>query len=211
MSFVPGPGSILSEGLTLGLATGSFCLVSCLPLLVPLALAEGQKGHWAHYRLVGEFLLGRLIAYIVFGSLMGFLGQRFLKDIPSWIVPGAMILSGVLLLGSVLSGHFRDFGLCRFLSPRLFARPAPFLLGFVVGINICPPFAAGMVRVFQLGSPISGGLFFLTFFLGTSLYLLPIMIASPLPQIKRLQSIGVLASILAGLWFIGQGILMCIS
>jgi len=197
--------TLWGEGFLLGLSTGTFCLVSCAPLFLPYMLADGRPGFFSNLNLMGQFLLGRLGAYLLFGFGVGFLGERFAAKIPSGAVSVAMILSGLLIIGYVLTRHLRDFGLCRFLPERFFSKPVPLLLGFFVGINLCPPFLAGAVRVFELANPWKGAGYFLAFFAGTSLYLLPILAASPLTRVKRLQSVGVLACVLAGAWFIFQG------
>ena len=87
----------------------------------------------------------------------------------------------------------------------------PFALGFVLGINLCPPFVAGLVRVLALGTALLGTLYFAAFFAGTSLFLLPLALATPLLSQQRLRFIGVLSGALAGLWFTMSGLFGLLS
>jgi len=48
-----------------------------------------------------------------------------------------------------------------------------FLLGFLTGVNVCPPFLASLAYVFNLKDVLASLLYFLMFFLSTSLYIIP--------------------------------------
>ena len=80
----------------------------------------------------------------------------------------------------------------------------PFALGFLTGINVCPPFLTGLVVVLDLGSALSGAVFFAAFFAATSLYLLPALGVWPWLSSARAQGVGRLALFLAGLWYLFQ-------
>jgi sulfite exporter TauE/SafE len=74
-----------------------------------------------------------------------------------------------------------------------------------------PPFVAGLVRALALGSAFLGTVYFAAFFAGTSLYLLPLALASPFLSQKRLRFIGAVSGALAGLWFTASGIFGLLS
>jgi sulfite exporter TauE/SafE len=79
------------------------------------------------------------------------------------------------------------------------------LLGVLTGLNICPPFAAGLVCALDLGGAWAGAAFFCAFFAGTSLFLLPILGAAPLAAFRRAQTAGAVACAAAGVWMAAAG------
>ncbi|WP_243683798.1 hypothetical protein [Methanosarcina barkeri] len=55
----------ISQGMLLGLSTGIFCLVTCVPVYVPFVLSEDRKLR-RNILAIGEIAMGRLIAYLFF-------------------------------------------------------------------------------------------------------------------------------------------------
>jgi len=80
----------------------------------------------------------------------------------------------------------------------------PLGLGFLTGINICPPFLTGLVASLALGSAWSGAAFFAAFFAATSLYLLPVLGVWPWLSSGRSRQLGRIALFLAGLWYLAR-------
>jgi sulfite exporter TauE/SafE len=196
---------VLAEGFTLGLSTGLYCLGACAPLLVPFVLIESKSIWRSNLWLVGQFLLGRLVAYLLFAviaSLAGYFTDAFL---PSWLIPAAFFLSGCIMLLYALGKQSPSPRLCAVASKYFPAARFPLVLGFLVGINICPPFVAGMTRVFSLNNVALSVLYFAAFFVGTSLYILPMVLVTTVAQQERLKSIGWLSCVLAGIWFCVSG------
>ncbi|HAP42599.1 MAG: hypothetical protein A2087_14670 [Spirochaetes bacterium GWD1_61_31] len=198
------------EGFLLGLSTGSYCVMTCLPLALPSILAE-PAGHRANAARVGLFMLGRLLAYLAVGLLLGGLGTYaagFLDplharrlQIASWLLSGAVLSLGGLLY------HFPRLKLCQ-LTARWW-RPGRglFLLGLAAGLSICPPFVAAAARLFgaglvapslaggadgaaTAGGPLAGVWYFFSFYLGTSVWLIPLFAGGWLasPRLANLRS-----------------------
>jgi len=197
---------LLSEGFTLGLSTGPYCLTACAPLLVPFMLADQRAGWKGNSALLAEFMGGRLVAYILFGFVAGFAGAKVSGHLPPWVMNAALLASGLFMLVYLLTKAAPDSRLCaaRWISTGV--RRLPLALGFALGINLCPPFAVGLVRVLALGSALWGAVYFVAFFAGTSLYVLPLVLAGPLVSQGRLRFIGAVSGALAGLWFSGAGL-----
>ncbi|MFA6092578.1 MAG: sulfite exporter TauE/SafE family protein [Elusimicrobiota bacterium] len=198
----------IAEGFVLGLSTGPYCLTSCAPLFFPYMLADGREGWKAHVLFFCELLAGRLAAYLLFGLLAGTAGAFFPAARSPKIMSGALLCSGALLLCVPAfkvfpSGPAR---LCGWALRSRAVRRMPFALGFLAGINLCPPFAAGLVRVLELGGAWAGAGYFTAFFLGTSLYLLPLLVSFPLAAHQRVKDIGLILCCLMGLWFCGLGL-----
>ncbi len=190
----------------LGLATGPYCLTACAPMLVPYVLASVEGRRRRGLLTLGEFLTGRFLAYVLFGAAAGFFSGRFSGTLPARGVAAAVFGAGVLMLLYSLPKTFPTVRMCAHMNAFPGLRRLPLALGFLAGINICPPFLAGVARVLESGSAGFGGVYFAAFFAGTSVYLLPLAAALPFTHIKRLQSIGTLACGVAGLWFMGTGV-----
>lgn len=197
-----GMAQVIVEGWLLGLSTGPYCLGACAPFLVPYLFAEGQGGWRANARLLGQFLLGRLIAYLLFGAVVGWLGQTLQPYLTQRLASIALALTAALMLVYALSRQLPRWRVCLGVQGGLKRLRMPFVLGLLIGINVCPPFVAGVMRLWQLGAWSYSVVFFLSFFAGTSLYLLPLLGISPFASVVRFQSIGTLSAILISLWFL---------
>ncbi|MFA6028473.1 MAG: sulfite exporter TauE/SafE family protein [Elusimicrobiota bacterium] len=203
--------TLCAEAFALGLSTGPYCLSACAPLLFPYLLGGGQEGWKRQLAALAEFLGGRLAAYLLFGAAAGALGAAALQRLPAALVGGAILASGLLLLAVFAVETFPQASLCAWALRRPVLRRAPFLLGFAVGINLCPPFVAGFLRAAGSGGAGSGALYFLSFFAGTSLFLLPFVAAVPMSAVERLRAVGRLACGLSGLWLCGQGLFVLLK
>jgi sulfite exporter TauE/SafE len=106
------------EGFLLGLASGITCVASCAPVMLPLFMGQGRRvgqNGW----LLAQFLLGRLVGYLLFGLLAGLAGRMILRaGGPAGILFGGIyFLMGALLL---------LFGMAEFVR---MPRPIGILLG----------------------------------------------------------------------------------
>lgn len=192
------------EGITLGLSTGVFCLTSCAMVFVPLLLSQ-KSGIFAGARVVGEFTLGRFTAYIAVGAVAGILGMKLENPLGKKIIGAAMILlSGLLILHIIHQiPNFLQF--CRRIHTEKIK--FPFLLGFLTGVNICPPFLLAVSRAADSESLIHGVELFVGFFLGTSVYM-----ALPLPisffgKWENVRIIAQITAALASIFFLGLGVM----
>lgn len=186
----------------MGLSTGPYCLGACAPFLVPYMFAEGQTSWRGNLRIIVEFMAGRFVAYALFGALVGWVGALLHPHVTAWMTAIALGVTAAVMLVYAINQSLPRWRICGpFIVPK-WGRRAPFLLGFLIGINVCPPFLVAVARLMQLGRVAGGVIFFLSFFLGTSLYLLPILGLSPLTKIERLQFVGSLSALLAGGWFL---------
>ncbi len=188
------------NALLLGLSTGIFCFTYCAPIFVPQILAENNKHN--NWEIFIQFHLGRFIAYIIFGALFGWLGAnvhtQFIKNYSQWIL--ALLAFLLIAYGLNLSPpHHRLCSLKYFKKIRL-----PFVSGFLLGINICPPFLLALIYNFQAGGIKKGILFFAFFFLATTLYFIPLTFLGYLKPRQWLQQSARLAAIAVGLILLGQ-------
>jgi hypothetical protein len=198
--------ALFSEGFLLGLSTGYYCLASCLPLLAPYLLAEGQAAWKFNFYIFLQFLAGRFAAYMLFALLASLAGQAGRYALPGWVFPLSMAACGLLMVFLAISrvrGEPAPCLLKKDLSP--FFRRLPLALGFVTGINVCPPFMAGFLRLLELADVPSGFAYFGGFFAATSLFIAPVLLGTPWLG-RRSSEIGRLTLLLAGIWYLVLGV-----
>ncbi len=191
---------MLINGLLLGLSTGIFCLSYCIPIYVPLLLTE-ERNKIQIWWVFLKFTLGRLIAYIIFGAIVGWAGSQLTGVLFQKAVSAAMILLAVILIAYSLGLTIPQSKFCHYLKKI----KVPFWLGFFTGINICPPFLLALTYGFKTEGIISGILFFSAFFLGTTIYTAPFTFTGLLSQNKILRQIGTFSAFLVGIIFLVMG------
>ncbi|MGV8040466.1 MAG: sulfite exporter TauE/SafE family protein [Thermoanaerobaculaceae bacterium] len=196
-----------------GLAGGTGCLATCGPVLLPYLLAEEGRSRWQSVLVLGQLLLGRLVGYLAFGLLAWLVGLALLGG-PRW---HAWLAGGAYLGVAVLMVAY-GFGAtpARLASPpgaslleRVRARwPAllPAALGLLTGLNLCPPFVTAVTRAAGAGG-LSGSLaFFAAFFVGTSLFLVPLPLLGWVRRPEAVRTTARLAAGVVGLYFAYLGV-----
>lgn len=200
--------NVILEGFGLGLASGPYCLGACLPILGPYMLIQSYETNGVS--LLARFLLGRLAGYLAVGIFAGWLGLGLAAISTNQVkalAPLATIISGALVLVYGLTYNNRRSRFCQIVTDKLkLTHKFPLLAGFIIGINICPPFVAGIAEAAQTGHPLNGMLLFAFFFIGSSLYLIPLAFMSLVSRYERVKTVGQLVSILCGLWLILTGL-----
>ncbi|HBA59416.1 MAG TPA: hypothetical protein DCZ92_01060 [Elusimicrobia bacterium] len=196
--------ALFSEGFLLGLSTGFYCLSSCLPLLAPYLMAEGKTAWKFNFFIFLQFTGGRFAAYMLFALLASLAGKAGQYTLPAWLLPACLLACG---LGMVVFAAFRvsSRALCllnRDFNP--FFKRLPLALGFITGINICPPFAAGFLRLLGLADILKGFAYFGGFFAATTLFIAPMLLGTPWIG-RRANEIGRLTLLIAGIWYAGLG------
>jgi len=195
------PALALAEGWTLGLSTGAYCAVSCLPVLAPYIMGAGERSLPRGLLIFSIFLGGRLAAYLGFAAAAMLLGRLAAPSLPAWAGGAAMLAAGLILLAAPFLELSRG---CPAALPAA-GKAMPFSLGFLTGLNFCPPVLAGLMRLASLPDFFSGLVYFAGFFSATALFLLPALI--PVPFLTdRVKGIGRMALFLSGLWLAGNGI-----
>lgn len=194
------------DGLLLGLSTGLYCVSSCAPLTVPLVCSGDDSSLTHTVRLAAMFMAGRFIAYIAVGFILGSLGSfaaSFLHPAQAVIFSRiSYLLAGVVLMGGgiILT---RDKGaLCTWYKKAHRYGYNALAVGIATGFSVCPPFFAAASRVFGTYGSLNGALYFLLFFLGTSVYFIPIFgLATAGRTIPHIKTITRTAMVLIGGYF----------
>jgi len=193
--------ALFSEGFLLGLSTGFYCLAACLPLLAPYLLAEGKAAWKFNFAIFLQFLGGRFAAYMLFALLASLAGKAGRYALPAQLLPACMAACGLLMVflaAARVSAGGAPCLLKKDLSPWF--KRLPLALGFVTGINVCPPFAAGFIRLLEMADIPKGFAYFGGFFGATSLFIAPVLLGTPWLG-RRANEIGRLTLLLAGLWY----------
>jgi len=205
---------VLIQPFLLGLSVGIFCLTCSVPFITPYLVSEKRKLK-KNFKIILEFLLGRLGGSILFGAIFGYLGEKIISQTADLIfISILMILSLVLIFNALgffppkadsprAGKHKSIFCSAKYTKLRT---KTPILIGFLMGINICPPFLMSLAYVFTLHSAIKGIVYFIMFFLGTSLYFLPITFLGQLGKMKEFRLIARIAGLIVGVAFLIYGI-----
>ncbi|HEX4757848.1 MAG TPA: sulfite exporter TauE/SafE family protein [Terracidiphilus sp.] len=219
---------LFGEALALGLASGPACVAACGPVLIPSLLTE-RAGLGANFRTVTIFMGGRLLGYMLFAILAWEFGVLVsLLRAPRLPMIGAVyvLLAGVLIwyaysarrecagacAGSKLVNiNEKATGEMPSGAPVSRGFGGPAALGFLTGLNLCPPFVVAGVRAAGLGSAAQALLFFTFFFAGTSIWFVPF---AGLGCFKRNQAVITVARMAMGIiavYYLLMGIVMLLG
>jgi sulfite exporter TauE/SafE len=200
------------KGLMLGLASGSVCAVYCGPVLVPYLLSRGQNV-LNNLLTIVYFMAGRLVGYLLFAAAAWAVGFAVVKNLTNQgAVFGVIYIALAILL--VFYGFRSSTGDCaggriKFFSEKLNAKNQTVLsviLGFLTGLNLCPPFLLAFTEAARTGTLWKSILFFTAFFVGTSVYILPLAVLGLARRIEALRYVGRLAAGVVGVYYLCLGI-----
>lgn len=200
-------GGALVKGLLLGLSTGGFCLGACAPALLPYLMSHERLGGRALVRRGAEFLTGRLLSYLLLAVLTLTVGARVHSSpLTTKVAAGVMLLLAVLLVLYGLSRNFPEWRICRLLERSGALRRFPFLAGLALGANVCPPLLLAFTYVLTVGQWGPGLGFAAAFFVGSSVYLMPVFFSGYLGRLASLRGAAEVAAIFSGLWFAANAV-----
>ena len=187
------------EALALGLASGPACITACGPVLVPSLLAA-HAGFKPHVRYLSVFLAARLVGYMIFAVVAWELGL-----LASMLPAPRVLLMGAayVLLASVLFWYAysvrrsctqpcADSKLIQIGKSRNCGIAGAASLGFLTGLNLCPPFVA-------------------FFFLGTSVWFVPFISLGCIVRNQAVLTVARMAMALIALYYLSLGIAMLLG
>ena len=189
----------MTEALALGFGSGPICVASCGPVLRPWLGAQPSDLRGTG-RLLGIFLGGRLAGYLGFAVVVWAAGLIVPLDLRSrTLVFGLANFGLAALLGfSACFIHRACAKAPDDHSSRLyqigaadrFRPPAALTLGFLTGLNLCPPFIAAGVRAAATHSLPGSLAFFAFFFAGTCAWFLPSLAVSSLRRFSAVPAVA---------------------
>ena len=207
------------EALVLGLATGPVCLATCGPVVLPWMMVQ-PRGVRLHSRQLFLFLAARLAGYLVFAAAVWLVGSA----IPhawsgrSWIFGGIeLLLAGALVAYAAGWPHRRcaaaktTSGLVEIGEAPRPMRSGALALGFLTGINLCPPFLVAGVRAAQLEHLSAALLFFVCFFAGTAVWFLPFLSLGFVQRTPAVVTVARMVAVLLACWYGFSGVSILIE
>jgi sulfite exporter TauE/SafE len=200
------------QGFLLGLASGTTCLAFCAPALIPFLMHEGQTVR-QNLVTLAKFLGGRMGGYLVFGLLAWATGSLLagVAGYEGLLIGIAYVGLSVLLVVAVLRKKAPS-GSCAFEGARATLDRWPALLplgmGFLAGLKICPPLLLAFTDAASSGTLVGSLVSFLAFFLGTSVYFIPIPFLGVFRRVSALQIVGKFAAVIVALYYLGAGMLL---
>jgi sulfite exporter TauE/SafE len=189
----------LIEGFLLGLAMGTTCVATCGPVYVPY-LMQYQRSLGKSLLAVGELSAGRFISYGIVGAAAGQFGRHADFAGKGLLTAAAYGLFSIFLLIATFRTHRRD----RLCSTGRWAViiDRPLILGMLTGINICPPFLLALTKAVCGPGPIAGMALFAAFFVGTSVFLLPLSVFGLLGGQRLFRSVARCGAVAISVWFL---------
>jgi sulfite exporter TauE/SafE len=180
-----------------GLSSGLFCGIYCFPFITPIIVIEKRKlsqDFWVLFK----FIFGRFLGYIAFGAAFGYLGEKITQTRFDLVTSIVLLVLSVILLLYALGFIKKHFSFC--VKPKIKTK-IPILMGFLMGINVCPPFLISLVYVFKLHNFLYGIIYFLIFFLATTIYFIPLGFLGYFNKFKEFQKVGRISAIIVGVLF----------
>lgn len=205
------------EAFILGLSSGATCVAYCAPVLVPYLLGEG-KGILQNSALTAQFLLGRLVGYLLFAVFAWGINRSILQGVsrPDLLVGPAYVVFSLLL---IYYGFFKTRTSCetkcthglRHKLMTILPVSIPMIAGFVTGLSLCPPFLLAFTGAVEKTTVLQSMFFFFAFFLGTSIFFIPLPFSGLFRGFSTLKIIGRMAAGLIGVYYLYSGIIMLIG
>lgn len=197
----------MTDSLILGLSSGSACLATCGMVMFPYLMSDsaGVKRIAADLTL---FLLTRLLVYLILATLSWYFGQALINNVFTRnFVPGILyvVFAVMLVWYSISRNHDRTCP-AKIVKTVNNKRLVPILLGLVNSLGFCPALFLLLTHGAVQKTLVQSYGAFLAFFIGSSLWFLPLPLAGRIRKKEVLTNIGILATGLAGIIFMIKGL-----
>jgi hypothetical protein len=197
----------MTDSLILGLSSGSACLATCGMVMFPYLMA-GSAGVKRIAIDLSLFLITRFVIYFILATLSWYFGQAlFSNPVVRNIVPGILyIVFAVMLIWYSIGKNRSPNCPAKIVKTINNNRLVPILLGLVNSLGFCPALFIILTKGATQGTLVQSYLAFLAFFIGSSIWFLPLPLAGKIRKKEVLKNIGILATGLAGIIFLIKGI-----
>lgn len=197
----------MTDSFILGLSSGSACLATCGMVMFPYLMA-GTAGVKRIATDLSLFLITRFVIYFILATLAWYFGQAiFNNPVVRNIVPGILyIVFAVMLVWYSIDKNRHPDCPARILKTVNNHRLVPILLGLVNSLGFCPALFIILTKGATQVSLPQSYIAFLAFFIGSSIWFLPLPLAGKIRKKEVLKTIGILATGLAGIIFMIKGI-----
>jgi hypothetical protein len=195
------------DSFILGLSSGSTCLLTCGMVIFPYLMA-GTAGTRKIITDLALFLLTRFLVYFILATLAFYFGKIiFTSPVFRNYISGIlyMLFSGMLIWYAISRSRKPDCP-AKIVETVNNRKLVPVLLGVVNSLGFCPALMLILTRSATEGTIVQSYLAFLGFFAGTALYFIPVPLAGKIRKKKVFETIGVMATGLAGIIFMIKGL-----
>jgi hypothetical protein len=197
----------MTDALILGLSSGSACLATCGMVMFPYLMA-GESGVKKIALDLVVFLLTRLLIYFLLATIAWSFGQAvFSNQVVRSIVPGILYIVFAIMLVwySIGKNQSKDCP-AKIVHAVNSKKLVPVFLGIVNSIGFCPALLIILTKSAEQGTILQSYIAFLAFFIGSSLWFLPLPLAGKIRKAEVIRTIGILATGLAGIIFMIKGL-----
>jgi hypothetical protein len=197
----------MTDSFILGISSGSACLVTCGIVMFPYLMSGSADVKKISVDL-SMFLATRFIVYFLLATLAWYSGQALFSNlVVRNIVPGILyIVFAVMLVRYSINRKREKNCPAKLINSVSNRKLIPLFLGIVNSLGLCPALFLILTKGAAQGTLMKSYLDFLAFFAGSSLWFLPVPIAGRIRKKEVLETIGILATGLAGLIFMIKGL-----
>jgi hypothetical protein len=197
----------MTDSFILGLSSGSACLVTCGMVMFPYLMA-GSAGVRKIAVDLTVFLLTRLVVYFFLATFAWYFGQAiFTSPIIRNYLPGILyIVFAVMLIWYSIGRNHKAECPARIVTVVNNRKLIPVFLGVINSFGFCPALLIILTKSSTQGTLIQSYMTFLVFFAGSSLWFFPLPLAGKVRKKQVIETVGILATGLAGTIFIIKGL-----
>jgi hypothetical protein len=197
----------MMDSFILGLSSGSACLVTCGMVMFPYLMA-GAAGTRRIAVDLSIFLFTRLVIYFILATSAWYFGQAiFSNPVVRNVVPGVLyIVFAVMLIWYSIDKSRNPKCPAKIVKTVNNRRLVPILLGIVNSLGFCPALFIILTKGATQGTLVQSYFAFLAFFIGSSIWFLPLPLAGRIRKKEILKTVGILATGLAGIIFMIKGL-----
>jgi sulfite exporter TauE/SafE len=152
------------------------------------------------------FLIGRFVGYILVGIVIGIVGNNIHQYAKGNIFGIISIVLGLALMYFSVQKNFPELKFCRLIKNSSSQKMFLILLGFLTGLNLCPPFLAAIIGATSTGTVVGSIIYFSAFFVGTVVFFPVMIIFGLLSKIDSVKNIAHVCMMISGFWFVLKGL-----
>jgi len=195
------------DSLILGLSSGSACVATCGMVMFPY-LMSGTAGAKRITIDLSIFMATRFVAYLILATFSWYFGQALFRNpVVRSIVPGILyIVLSILLVYYSISKSRKPDCPAKMVTTISNKKLIPILLGLANSLGFCPALFIVLTKGATQNSLMQSYLAFTAFFIGSSVWFLPLPFAGKIKKVEVLKTIGILATGLAGIIFMIKGL-----
>jgi sulfite exporter TauE/SafE len=197
--------ALFSQAFLLGLSMGPACLGFCSPVCAPYIASE-NRGNWGgSARVLALFLIGRLFGYSLVGAAIGLAGAAILHSTSPHLWSGVRLTTGLMMILFGIMTRAPVFRWCARTPASHRSGAFAVVLGFLSGVNLCPPFAAAIAGAVSAASAFRSIFYFWSFFAGTSICFIPLIFLGRFSRLEEFRLVARICLFLVGFWLTFEG------